>query len=201
MAWFNQMLRALFLIAALVMLALYLMRPSTTSDRQPSFTSATEETPITTALVSDNIDLRTNQVAIGLIKEREGLKLETYIGVSGHLHIGYGHSADVTQGMKITADEAEVLLRKDLIIVEQEIKERLIIPVNENEFSAMVLLAYNIGTGAFGSSSVLTELNGGDRAEAADAFLMWNKIRRDGELVADPNLTKHRKEERSLFLN
>jgi len=64
----------------------------------------------------------------------------------------------------------------------------------------MVLLAYNIGTGAFGGSTVLNELNGGNRTAAADAFLLWNKVRRDGQRVADPNLTKHREEERELFL-
>ncbi len=167
---------------------------------QPPITSATDETPDMATSVADNANLRTNQAAINIIKEREGLKLEAYTGPGGQLLIGYGHSADVTQGMTITAEQAETLLRDDLVITEQDIKKRLKVPVNENELSAMVLLAYNIGTGAFGSSSVLNELNGGNKAAAADSFLLWNKVRRDGELVEDSRLTEHREEERELFL-
>ncbi len=200
MAKLNMTLAYIWLIGAIVMLTLYWLQPTSLSDGQPPMTSGTGPIREITKTVKDNAGLRTNQAAIDLIKKREGLKLEAYEGGGGRHYIGYGHSANVSPGMTITAAEAEALLRDDLVIIEQEIKKQLQVPVNKNQFSAMVLLAYNIGTGAFGSSSVLNELNGGNKTAAADSFLLWNKVRRDGELVEDSRLTEHREEERELFL-
>lgn len=201
MARLNRILAYIWLIGAITMLTLYWLQPTSVSDGQPTITSQTDPIREITDTVKANAGLRTNRAAVGLIMQREGLELETYEGFGGQLHIGYGHSANVRPGMAITVTEAESLLRDDLVIIEQEIQKRLQVPVNENEFSAMVLLAYNIGTGAFGGSSVLTELNNGDRAAAANAFLLWNKIQRGGVLEENSNLTKHREEERELFLS
>ena len=102
--------------------------------------------------------------------------------------------------MTVTEREAETFLRKDLVTIEREIKTALKVPVNANEFSAMVVLAYNIGKDQFATSSVLRKVNQADKAAAADAFLMWNKSRRNGQLVTDPFLTDQRTQERELFL-
>ncbi len=147
------------------------------------------------------IELRTNQAGIDLIKQREGLRLESYNGPAGTLLIGYGHAAGVTPGMTISEAEAEHLLRDDLRAIEQHIKSELRVDVSENELSAMVLLAYNIGTGAFANSTVMRELNAGNRSAAADGFLLWNKVNRNGQLVEDWHLTEHRAKERDLFLS
>ncbi len=64
----------------------------------------------------------------------------------------------------------------------------------------MVDLAYNISTGAFRESTVLRELNAGNRAAAADAFLLWDKMTLNGQLVVDPVLAERRKTERAIFL-
>jgi lysozyme len=145
--------------------------------------------------------LTTSPVALILIKEREGLRLEAYKDSGGRLTIGYGHAGKVTPGMRITLAEAERLFRRDIERTERYVKSQLRVPVNQNEFSALVALAYNIGTDAFRRSSILAELNEGDRNEAADAFLLWNKIRHDdGSLIASTHLTKFRSAERALFL-
>lgn len=147
------------------------------------------------------LELRTNQSGVDLIKEREGLRLESYYGPAGTLLIGYGHAAGVTPEMKINETEAESLLRDDLQAIEQHIRNELHVEVSENEFSAMVVLAYNIGTGAFANSTVMLELNAGNRSAAADGFLMWNKVNRNGQFIEDPHLTEHRAKERNLFLS
>ena len=64
----------------------------------------------------------------------------------------------------------------------------------------MVVLVYNIGTTAFANSTVLRELNSGDRIEVAEAFLLWDKIRLDGQPVSNSYLKKHRNKERTMFL-
>jgi lysozyme len=73
-------------------------------------------------------------------------------------------------------------------------------PASLHQAAAMLSLTYNIGTGAFGSSSVLRKFNTGDTAGAADAFLMWDKGTVDGQLVVIQGLLNRRQAERTVFL-
>ncbi|MGU3363050.1 glycoside hydrolase family protein [Methylobacterium sp. M6A4_1b] len=47
--------------------------------------------------------------------------------------------------------------------------------VSQNAFDALVSICYNIGPGAFASSTFLKRINAGDAAGAYDAILMWKK--------------------------
>ncbi len=145
--------------------------------------------------------LATTDEVVSIIKDHEGLRLEAYRGSSGAWLIGYGHGGEgIAQGMRITAAEADALLRADLAVIEDSIKGVVTVPINADELSAMVDLAYNISTGAFRESTVLRELNAGNRAAAADAFLLWDKMTLNGQLVVDPVLAERRKTERAIFL-
>ena len=66
----------------------------------------------------------------------------------------------------------------------------------ENQFSAMVSLAYNIGPGNFINSSVLVNHMLDKFEEAADCFLLWDKA---GGRVLD-GLVRRRNAERDLYL-
>jgi lysozyme len=68
--------------------------------------------------------------------------------------------------------------------------------VNQNERGACVSLAYNIGPNAFAKSTVLRELNAGNKDRTAAAFKMWNKA--GGEVVQ--GLVNRRNAEVTLFL-
>lgn len=144
--------------------------------------------------------LSTNAAGLAIIKESEGLRLEAY-SYAGQWLIGYGHSATTKPGMKITAAQAEDLLRQDLAVCEKAIGDAVTVPINANEFSAMVSLCYNIGWQNFAASSVVRRLNAGDREGAADAFLMWTKATVAGERVTVPHLEERRQRERALFLS
>lgn len=144
--------------------------------------------------------LRTDDATVELIKSRETLQLEAYQGASGLWLIGYGHAATAEAGRAITEYEAERLLRLDLLRFEEAVKARLTRPVRQREFSAMVDLAYNAGTGSFAGSSVLRLFNAGDRGGAANAFLAWNKYRRDGRIVVSAELSERRRLNRAHFL-
>jgi lysozyme len=87
-------------------------------------------------------------------------------------------------------------LRQDVKDAEDGVRRKVTVPVNRNQFSAMVSLAYNLGVGGFGRSTVLAALNAGDYNGAADAFLNHNKA---GGKVLE-HLTKRREQERALFL-
>ena len=151
-------------------------------------------------VLDGNAGLRTNSAGVKIIKDSEALRLEAYQGPAGNWLIGYGHSQGVSPGMVISEARAEELLRDDLRAFEDGVKRLLTVPVNENEFSAMVSLAYNLGVGGFGRTVVLERLNAGDRQGAADGFLRHNRARINGELTVLDHLTHRRELERELFL-
>ena len=92
--------------------------------------------------------MTTNDKGIALIKSFEGLRLKAYkaLPTEKYFTIGYGHyGADVKEGQTITEAEAETLLRADLKKYEAKVNKYSAYNWNENEFSALVSFAYNIG--------------------------------------------------------
>lgn len=143
-----------------------------------------------------------NKATLDLIKQYEGCKLTAYQDIVGIWTIGYGTTAMAglgitpAKGMTITQERAEDLLRQGVDKFAATVDALIISNVNANEFGACVSLAYNIGTGAFAKSTVLRELNAGNKEKAAVAFRMWNKA--GGKAVK--GLTNRRNSEISLFL-
>jgi lysozyme len=117
-----------------------------------------------------------NQAGLNLIKRYEGVRLTAYkLPGEPHYTIGYGdYGPHVKQGQKITLAEAERRLRHRIDTEFAPGVERLLkTKVNDNRFSAMVSLAYNIGLGAFASSSVLRYTNQRRFRRAAASFGLW----------------------------
>ena len=143
-----------------------------------------------------------NQATINLIKEFEGCKLQAYQCSAGVWTIGYGitAAADVgivpAKGITITQDRAEDLLRLTVDKFAAQVDALITTKVNANEFGACVSLAYNIGVGAFAKSTVLRELNAGNKDKAAAAFQLWNKA---GGVISK-GLVRRREAEKQLFL-
>ncbi len=143
-----------------------------------------------------------NQATIDLIKQYEGCKLTAYQDIVGVWTIGYGTTAmaDVgivpAKGMTITQDRAEDLLRQGVEKFADTVDAMITTKVNQNERGAIICLAYNIGCGALSKSTVLRELNAGNKDRAAAAFKMWNKA--GGEVVQ--GLVNRRNAEVTLFL-
>ncbi len=145
--------------------------------------------------IAANQSLRINEAGLAIIKRSEGLRLEAY-EAGGRLYIGYGHQMAPGEPRKIDEAEADRLLRADVRESEDGVRRRLRRRANENEFSAMVSLAKNLGVGGFGRSQVLTAFNAGDKRAAADAFR--THVRAGGEVL--PHLVERRELERQLFL-
>lgn len=118
---------------------------------------------------------RINQAGLDLIKSFEGLKLKAYLCPAKVWTIGYGSTGShVKPGMAITEAEAERLLRDDLDRFEDAIAAAA--PnATDNQFAAMVSLAFNVGVTAFLKSTVLRKHLAGDHMGAATAFGMWVK--------------------------
>lgn len=131
-----------------------------------------------------------------LIKQFEGLRLNAYKCSANVWTIGYGHTGNVNESDTITLQEAKDLLESDLEPFCDGINRVVTVDLTQNQFNALVSLAYNIGLGNFKSSTLLRLLNSGDYLSAANEFPKWRKA--DGKIIA--GLETRRKIERELFL-
>lgn len=101
-------------------------------------------------------------------------KIKAGDNVNGTLTIGYGSTgAHVRPGMTITEPEASELLLDDLDRFERCVERKVVVPLNENQFAALVSFCFNVGEGAFGKSTLLKKLNKGDYASVPTELAKW----------------------------
>ena len=145
--------------------------------------------------------MKISNLGLELIKEFEGFSANAYLCPAKIPTIGYGNTfyedgRKVKLGEQISKTDALELLEK---VVNKDFADKMFpaikVPVTQNQFDAMVSLAYNIGTGAFLKSTLLKKVNAGDFAGAGEEFLKWNKSG-GKELLG---LTRRRKKEFDLF--
>lgn len=141
--------------------------------------------------------MRLNEAGIDLIKSFEGCKLEAYKDGGGILTIGYGHTGkEVVEGLKIDQDAANSILEKDLARFCAGVDSLLSNKnITDNQFSAMVAFAFNVGLNNFKFSTLLRCVNRFNLEAAANEFLRWDKD--NGRVIA--GLTRRRESERALF--
>jgi len=144
--------------------------------------------------------VKISPAGISAIKRHEGLRLHAYQDSAGVWTIGHGHTGNVQPGQHISEAEAEQLLRDDLAQAEAAVNNGVRVPVTQEQYDAMVSLAFNIGGSAFGKSTLLQKLNEGDIHAAANEFLRWDKITVNGAKEVLPGLTSRRRAERAMFL-
>ena len=148
-----------------------------------------------------------SQRGIDLIKSFEGFRGKAYKALSTEKYytIGYGHyGADVYEGMTITKEEAERLLRSDLVKYTGYVNTFLNtynITVNQNQFDALTSFTYNVGNvwknQDFSLKRYLINgINNYSADQITTAFRNWNKS--GGKVI--PGLTRRREAEAKLFL-
>lgn len=144
-----------------------------------------------------------NDSTLNLVKEFEGLELAAYRDPVGVLTIGYGYTnragfgPGVKSGDVWTEETADEMLAEGLERFGARIKPLFKRTPTDNQFGAMVSLAYNIGTGAFSKSTCLRRFNAGDLEGAAEALQWFNKA--GGRVLR--GLTRRRTAEAELFLS
>mgnify|MGYP001661399001 CR=1 FL=1 len=120
--------------------------------------------------------LRASNLLIQKLKEFEGIRLVAYKPTKAERWwtIGYGHSAgDVRAGMRITEEEAEELLRRDLFFVEEFVNG---IPKikTQGQFDALVSFTYNVGIGNLKKSTLLKKImHDAPTEEIQREFMKW----------------------------
>jgi lysozyme len=136
---------------------------------------------------------------VDLIKRFESLRLDAYLCPAGVWTIGWGHTAGVREGMRITGDLAEGFLRGDIEQVEQDLAAVIHAPLTQGQHDALVSLCFNLAGGARRLPSIaprlVAKINGGDYAAAAAEFLDIDRA--NGRVL--PGLSRRREAERALF--
>lgn len=129
------------------------------------------------------------------IAMHEGYRDEAYIPVKGDVPtIGFGNTEGVQLGDKTDPVRALIRLQQSADQYANAVKRCAPVPMYQHEFNAYVSLTYNIGQGAFCSSTLARKLVAGDYAGACDEILRWDKFR--GKPL--PGLTKRRQQEHRL---
>ncbi|MGV3346257.1 lysozyme [Enterobacteriaceae bacterium LUAb1] len=136
-----------------------------------------------------------SQNGVALIKQFEGCSLSSYLCPAGICTIGYGHTAGVSDGEKITQCRADELLDGDLKVAEADVNRLVTVPLRQGQFDALCSFVFNLGAGDLAGSTLLKKLNSGDTAGASDEFCKW--VHGGGKVL--PGLVKRREAERELF--
>lgn len=108
--------------------------------------------------------------------------------------LGFGTTEGVNHGDTITPPQAVKRALSDVQKFEGALKQCVKVPLHQYEYDAFVSLSYNIGSGAFCSSTLVKKLNQQDYAGACAEISRWNKA--GGRVVR--GLQNRREQERAL---
>lgn len=145
----------------------------------------------------DGIDL----AGLGFIARMEGEILHGYNDSAGHCTIGVGHllhlgncsAAELSR--QITHDDAMQMLRQDAQVAVDAVLAGVKVPLTQSQANALFSFTFNVGTGAFASSTLLARLNNGEYAAVRGELSKW--VRAGGVVVQ--GLVTRREAEAALF--
>jgi GH24 family phage-related lysozyme (muramidase) len=129
--------------------------------------------------------------AVALLKDVEKLRLKPYDDQNGKdistwvkgATIGYGHLIAQDEWALyedgLIEQQADAMFRDDARPFERAVGQAIEVGVQQYEFDAMVILAFNIGQGSFRNPSVVKLINNPravtGHASLEDAWKSWNK--------------------------
>ncbi len=161
----------------------------------------------TDASVADMLGIAIDQMAVSpfgvdRICSFEGKRLTAYDDGVGVWTIGFGttvypNGIKVMKGDTCTEAQAKTYMAHDLKKFEATVNKAVTVQLNQNQFDALVSLAYNIGTNAFSKSTLVKKLNANDIRGAADQFDVW--VNAGGKRMQ--GLVNRRAKEKALFLS
>ncbi|MNS43643.1 Lysozyme RrrD [compost metagenome] len=161
----------------------------------------------TVATVADMLGIAIDQMVVSLfgvdlICSLEGKRLFAYDDGVGVWTIGFGttvypNGIKVKKGDTCTEAQAKAYMAQDLKKFEAAVNNAVKIPLNQNQFDALVSLSYNIGTDAFSKSTLVKKLNANNIRGAADQFDVW--VNAGGKRMQ--GLVNRRAKEKALFLS
>jgi GH24 family phage-related lysozyme (muramidase) len=144
--------------------------------------------------------LKVSRAGVELIKSFEGLRQTAARLPDGRWTLGYGHTFSAREGATVTQEDADALLRFDLLPIVDAINNLVLTPLNQNQFDSLVSFCFNIGADNFAVSSVLKRINEGRMTEAALAMDSWRSAEFNGQTYVLAPLIRRRAAEKNLFL-
>jgi lysozyme len=162
-----------------------------------------------------------NKAGLNLIQKHEGYSESIYLDCAGFLTIGYGHlcrdgdeylnglslrevkkrylknKKKVQENIKITLQQAENILKKDLSIAEKAVDRLIKAPLTDNQFAAIVSFTFNLGSGALQRSTLRQKLNRKEYKEIPSELNKW--VYAGGRKFN--GLVRRRREEGLLFIS
>ena len=145
--------------------------------------------------------MKVNKLGIETMHHFEGCKLTAYQCPAKVWTIGWGNTfypdkTPVKQGDVITQEQANALFETVMNNFALGVKKCLTKEVNENQFSALVCFAYNVGIGSLQKSTLLKKININPNDETiAGEFGKWTKA--GGKVLL--GLVRRRKAESDLY--
>ena len=140
-------------------------------------------------------DFSAVDIAVGIVKKEEGLRLAPYLCPAGYWTVGYGHRCAVGSG-SISEATALQLLRDDCEAAKAAAN---ISGLTVGQHAAIISLVMNIGGSAFLRSTLRRKIIAGDLQGAAHEFGRWIHVTKDGAMVVSNGLVSRRGRERFLF--
>ena len=136
-----------------------------------------------------------SQEGLSLIKKFEGCELEAYKCAAGVWTIGYGSTNNVNEGMEISQERADMLLLEDVEVFEEAVNKLIEVPLEQNQFDALVSWTFNLGSTNLKNSTLLKVLNDKDYDGVPAQIKRWNKA--GGKVLQ--GLVRRREAEALLF--
>lgn len=117
--------------------------------------------------------MRASSTLIAAIKKFEGVRLTAYQDSVGVWTIGFGHTAGVKKGDRITQYQAEQFLREDLKKFEA-VADKCKRISTQGRYDAILDFIYNCGPANFESSTLKKYIEVGKATwEIQEQFLRW----------------------------
>lgn len=124
-----------------------------------------------------NADKTLSLAGLDFIKhaEEEGgkPKLKAYDDGTGTWTIGWGLTRGVTQGMRITVQEAQEMLDRELAGHIDEVHRLIKVPISQGLFDALVSFFFNNGAG--NCPTLIKAVNSGNDDAIRKAFMLYTK--------------------------
>jgi GH24 family phage-related lysozyme (muramidase) len=138
------------------------------------------------------------------IAHHEGCRLQLYNDPAGHCTIGVGHlvhhgNCNGAEGAELSAgisqERAFEILQTDAASAARAVLGAVTVPLSQAELDALISFVFNVGGGAFHTSTLLRKLNAGDRGAVPAELGRWTKAA--GQDL--PGLVTRRRQEGRLF--
>jgi GH24 family phage-related lysozyme (muramidase) len=183
--------------------------------------SARLDSPVDNQSVAGGVKKNINSFSISpqaeaLLKNYESLRLKTYSDKTKReinqykkgATIGYGHLITTPQEFELFRDgisemKANEMYHVDATRFEVAVKKLITVDLTQNEYDAVLILAFNIGYGSYtkhtglASSTVLKIINGTSSEDLDRAWLAW----RYSDGIISNGLIDRRKSELNIFHN